>query len=68
VRLSDAFHILEAELAWDGLSTPRLKSTPFAKVPWGTAAARVAELITLARSKRLSRYPGAPGVVVTNRN
>lgn len=60
VRLDDAIHILEPELVWDGPSVPRLTATPFAKVPWHAAASRVAELITLASSKRLSRYRWCP--------
>lgn len=61
VRIAeDTIHILEPAVVWDDPSVPSLKATPFAKVPWHTAGSRVAELITLASGKRLSRYRWCP--------
>lgn len=56
VRLGDdAIHIMEARLRWDG-HIPRWVDRPFARVPFRAAAVRVAEFITRAHAKRLSRY------------
>jgi predicted amino acid dehydrogenase len=56
----DGIHILEPGLVWEGPSTPVERATPFAKAPLHATAARVAELIILASSKRLSRYRWCP--------
>lgn len=61
VRIADdAIHILEPELVWEDTTVPVVKARSFAKVPWQSAATRVAELITLASSKRLSSYRWCP--------
>jgi hypothetical protein len=61
VRVDEkAIHILEPELVWEGTSVAARRSSPFAKLPLKTSAARVAELITAASAKRLSRWRWCP--------
>ena len=61
VRVTDQLiHITEPALAWERTDLPTLKATPFAKVPLRAPASRVAKLIILASSKRLSRYRWCP--------
>ncbi len=53
--------IMEAGIEWSGgAHSPTLKGQPFAKVPFRTPAARVAELIAMAWGKRVSRYRWCP--------
>jgi hypothetical protein len=51
-----AIEIMEASLEWEDAPLAALKGRPFAKVPVRTPATRVAQLITSAWAKRLSRY------------
>lgn len=61
VRVADdGIHVLEPELVWASTSVPVERAAPFARVPLRAAATRVAELILMASSKRLSRYRWCP--------
>jgi len=51
-----AIHILEPDLRWDEQGAEVLLSQAFAKVPLGTTAPRVAELIRIAWGRRISSY------------
>ncbi len=54
--------IVIMEAGWDWVDSHRAvqKGQPFAKTPLRTPATRVAELITMATSRRLSRYRWCP--------
>jgi hypothetical protein len=57
---ADQIGIMEAGIDWSDVTRPMTKGKPFAKVPLRTPAVRVAELISMAHGKRLSRFRWCP--------
>jgi len=61
VRIDDkGIHLMTAELSWEQTHVATLKGGPFSTVTLATAAARVAELVNAASTKRLSQYRWCP--------
>lgn len=61
---ADKIIIMEAAWEWSG-HVPARRGQIFAKTPLRTSASRMAELLAMNWSKRLSRYPWCPRCQVT---